>query len=101
LTLYNYTNYTNASSILSQLKVIESPEFMNGFFVIFALIGFLIVLMTNYDYKGAKAAFVLASFVLVGITGLFWLAGLAKLFHLIMTLAIMVSAILIFFLTGD
>jgi hypothetical protein len=92
---------TNASSILSIMKEIDTSNFMAGWFIILALVGFLIVLTSNYDYKGAKAAFVLATFVCANIVGLLWLAGLAALFHLVMALALVVIAILVFFLTGD
>ena len=97
MVLYNFTNLTNASSVLQITKVIDSDSFMTGFFVLFALIGFMVVMMTNYEYKGAKEVFVMSSFVVGNIIGLLFLSGLASIMYLIMGLVLVVISILVYF----
>lgn len=99
MTYYNFTELTNTSSLLGILKFLDTDNFMGGLFILLCLLGFLIVMFTNYEYFGGKEAFVALSFILVNMTGLFYLAGLASIMLLVGALTIMVVSILVFFLT--
>jgi len=98
-TIYNFTELTNTTSILGILKFVDSTDYMGGFFILLALLGFVIVLFTNYEYFGGKEAFVLLAFLTCNITGLFYLAGLASIMLLVGSLVLMVVSILVYFLT--
>lgn len=101
MVLYNLTNMTNASSVLQIIKEVDSDGWTTGFFMLFALLGFFVVTMTHYDYKGVKEVFVLTSFLTANLIGLFFLAGLVSIFYLIMGLVLLVISILVYFFYGD
>lgn len=92
---------TNSSSLLQITKEVDGTGFTNGFFFIFAILGFFVVMMTQYEYKGLKEVFVMSSFVVANIIGLFFLSGLATPLHLIMGLVLVVISILVYYFSGD
>lgn len=98
-TYLNLTELTNTTSLLGILKFIDGDNFMAGYFILFALIGFLIVLFTNYEYLGVKEAFTFLSLIMCSMVGLFYLAGLASIMLFVGALSIMVVSVLVFYLT--
>ena len=53
--------------------------------------------MTNYEFYGAKEAFLMSSFIATSLAGLLWLSGLAPLSIIVGGLFLVFLAIIIYF----
>lgn len=96
----NLTQISNTTDIYNILQIVN-VDFTGGFYVLFVLIGFLIILFTNFGDQNPKDAFLVSSFFTAMVTGLFWLAGFAPTNLMIGSIVLVFISILIYFLFNN
>lgn len=96
----NLTQISNTTDIYNILQIVN-VDFTGGFYVLFVLIGFLIILFTNFGDQNPKDAFLVSSFLTTMVTGLFWLAGFAPTNLMIGSIVLVFISILIYFLFNN
>jgi len=98
MTLYNFTNITNSNSTLQIVEALNL-DFTGGWFIILFLIALTVILLINYTAGEFKETFLAVSFMMVLITGLFFIAGLVPVMVIIFALFMMIIALGVFFIS--
>ena len=99
MTLYNLSNISTSNSTLDIIKYINL-DLTHGMLLGIVLIVLFFVMLLSYNVGDFKLSLLIVSFFMVILTGLFWLSGLIPFFYLIFALAILVIAIILFFVAG-
>lgn len=99
MTVFNFTNITNANSTLQVLQGVNNT-LVGGNFWILVIVAIAFVILINLTFYRFKGALTAMSFTVSIISGLFFLAGLVPFYVAIIGLVQLVVMLMVSFFVG-